>query len=44
MMTKLNKPLRLFNKLEAARSAGGASFSPSGYPTEAVGFTPVPLK
>jgi hypothetical protein len=43
-MAKLNKPLRLFNKLEAARSAGGASFSSSSYPTEAVGFTPVPLK
>jgi hypothetical protein len=43
-MAKLNTPLRLFNKLNAARSAGGASFSPSVYPTEKVSFTPVPLK
>jgi hypothetical protein len=43
-MAKLSKPLRLFDKLEAARSVGGASFVPSGYPTESVGITPVPLK
>jgi hypothetical protein len=43
-MAKLNKPLRLFDKLEAARAAGGASFAPASYPTESVGITPVPLK
>jgi hypothetical protein len=43
-MAKLSKPLRLFEKLETARSAGGASFAPSSYPAESVGFTPVPLK
>jgi hypothetical protein len=43
-MAKLNKPLRLFEKLETARSVGGASFAPSGYPEESVGFTPEPLK
>jgi hypothetical protein len=43
-MAKLNKPLRLFNKMETARAAGGASFTPSSYPRESVGFTPVPLK
>jgi hypothetical protein len=43
-MAKLDTPLRLFNKLDAARAAGGASFTPSRYPDETVGFTPVPLK
>jgi hypothetical protein len=43
-MAKLSKPLRLFDKLETARSAGGASFAPSNYPAESVGITPVPLK
>jgi hypothetical protein len=43
-MAKLDKPLRLFDKLETARSAGGASFAPSNYPAESVGITPVPLK
>jgi hypothetical protein len=43
-MAKLDKPLRLFDTLETARAAGGASFAPSSYPTESVGFTPVPLK
>jgi hypothetical protein len=43
-MAKLNTPLGLHNKLNAARSAGGASFSPSVYPTERLSFTPVPLK
>jgi hypothetical protein len=43
-MAKLEKPLRLFDKLNSARSAGGASFAPATYPTESVGFTPVPLK
>jgi hypothetical protein len=43
-MAKLDTPLRLFDKLEAARAAGGASFIPSSYPTESVGFTPVLLK
>jgi hypothetical protein len=43
-MAKLNKPLRLFDKLETARAAGDASFAPASYPTESVDFTPVPLK
>jgi hypothetical protein len=43
-MAKLDKPLRLFDKLETALAAGGASFAPSSYPAESVGFTPVPLK
>jgi hypothetical protein len=43
-MAKLNKPLRLFDKIETARSAGGASFAPSNYPAESVGITPVPLQ
>jgi hypothetical protein len=43
-MVKLDKPLRLFDKLNTARSAGGASFAPSSYPAESVGFTPVELK
>jgi hypothetical protein len=43
-MAKLNKPLYLFDKLNTARAAGGASFAPSSYPAESVGFTPVPLK
>jgi hypothetical protein len=43
-MAKLNKPLGLFDKLETARSAGGASFALSDYPAESVGITPVPLK
>jgi hypothetical protein len=43
-MARLNEPLRLFNRLVAARSAGGASFSPSRYPDKQAGFTPVPLK
>ncbi|MDR2211811.1 MAG: hypothetical protein LBO65_10180 [Spirochaetaceae bacterium] len=43
-MAKLDRPLRLFNKLNTARSAGGASFSPSVYPSETISFTPVPLK
>jgi hypothetical protein len=43
-MAKLNKPLRLFDKLETARTAGGASFAPSDYPAESVGITPLPLK
>ncbi|MHB9292730.1 hypothetical protein Holit_01833 [Hollandina sp. SP2] len=43
-MAKLDKPLRLFDKLETARAAGGVSFAPSTYPSESVGFTPVPLK
>ncbi|MHB9291357.1 hypothetical protein Holit_00432 [Hollandina sp. SP2] len=43
-MAKLDKPLRLFDKLETARAAGGTSFPPSTYPSESVGFTPVPLK
>jgi hypothetical protein len=43
-MAKLNKPLHLFDKLEAARAVGGASYAPASYPTESVGITPVPLK
>jgi hypothetical protein len=43
-MAKLDKPLRLFDRLETARSAGGALFAPSSYPEESVGITPVPLK
>jgi hypothetical protein len=43
-MAKLNKPLRLFDKLERARSAGGASFASSNYPAESIGITPLPLK
>jgi hypothetical protein len=43
-MAKLDTPIRLFEKLETARAAGGASFVPESYPTESVGFTPVPLK
>jgi hypothetical protein len=43
-MAKLDKPLRLFDKLETARAAGGASFAPATYPSERIGFTPVPLK
>jgi len=43
-MAKLDNPLGLFEKLAAARSAGGASFSTSIYPRETFGFTPVPLK
>jgi hypothetical protein len=41
-MAKLNSPLRLFDKLNEARAAGGTfSSSPD---TERVGITPVPLK
>ncbi|MDR2149336.1 MAG: hypothetical protein LBO67_00635 [Spirochaetaceae bacterium] len=43
-MAKLNTPLRLFEKREAARAAGGASFALSTYPTASIGFTPVSLK
>jgi hypothetical protein len=43
-MAKLDKPLRLFDKLKTARAAGGASFAPASYPSESIGFTPVPLK
>jgi hypothetical protein len=43
-MAKLDKPLRLFDKLETARAAGGALFVPASYPTESAGFTPVLLK
>jgi hypothetical protein len=43
-MAKLDTPLRLFNKLNAARAAGGTTFTPSRYPDEKVDFTPVPLK
>jgi hypothetical protein len=43
-MAKLTKPLRLFDKQQAARAAGGALFTPATYPEESVGFTPVPLK
>lgn len=43
-MAKLDTPLRLFDKLESARSAGGASFAPSTVATQSIGFTPVSLK
>jgi hypothetical protein len=43
-MAKLDTPLRLFDKLETARSAGGASFAPSRVATESMSFTPVLLK
>jgi hypothetical protein len=43
-MAKLETPLRIFERIEAARAAGGTSFTPSNYPTESVGFTPVSLK
>jgi hypothetical protein len=43
-MAKLNRPLRLFDKLEAARAAGGIPFTPSRPSDEQVGITPVPLK
>jgi hypothetical protein len=43
-MAKLDTPLRLFDKLSAARAAGGASFVSSAYPSESIGITPVPLK
>ena len=43
-MAKLETPLRIFERIEAARAARGASFSPSMYPMETIGFTPVPLK
>jgi hypothetical protein len=43
-MAKLEKPLKLFDKLNAARAVGGATFAPAIYPTESVGFTPIPLK
>jgi hypothetical protein len=43
-MAKLEKPLKLFDKLNAIRAAGGATFAPANYPTESVGFTPIPLK
>jgi hypothetical protein len=43
-MAKLDTPIRLFNKLNAARAAGGASVAPPTEPREPVGFTPVELK
>lgn len=43
-IVKLDTPLQLFDKLNAARSVGGVLFSSSAYPIETVGFTPVPLK
>jgi hypothetical protein len=43
-LAKLNKPLRLFDKLETARTAGNASFAPSNHPAESIGITPLPLK
>jgi hypothetical protein len=43
-LAKLNKPLRLFEKLETERTAGSASFAPSTYPAESVGITPLLLK
>jgi hypothetical protein len=43
-MAKLDTPLRLFDKRDAARSAGGASFAPSMAATQSIDFTPVLLK
>jgi hypothetical protein len=43
-LAKLDTPLRLNDKLNAARAAGGVAFSPSVYPNESITFTPVPLK
>jgi hypothetical protein len=43
-MVKLEKPINLFNKLDQARSDGGASFPPISYPSESVGLMPVSLK
>jgi len=43
-MAKLNRSLRLFDKINAARVAGGISFSASASSVETVGFTPVMLK
>jgi hypothetical protein len=43
-MAKLDKPLNLVKRLDAARAAGGITFAPITYSTETVGFTPVPLR
>jgi hypothetical protein len=43
-MAKLEEPLNIFDKLKAARSAGGASFTPPSYPLESIDFTPALLK
>jgi hypothetical protein len=44
-MAKLNKPLRLFDKLNAMRAAGGVTtFNVPLYSINTVSFTPVPLK
>jgi hypothetical protein len=43
-MAKLNKPLGLFKKLEAARAAGGTGFTPTINSFEDIGITPAPLK
>lgn len=43
-MAKLDTPIRLFDKLNTARTAGGASFSTNTTPVKPVNFTPAPLK
>jgi hypothetical protein len=43
-LANLNKPLRLFEKLETERATGSASFAPSKHPAESVGITPLLLK
>jgi hypothetical protein len=43
-MAKLNTPIRLFNKVNAARAVGGASLALPKYPDKSVGITPMRLK
>jgi hypothetical protein len=43
-MAKLNTPLRLFEKLEAARSTGRSLNSVAAEPMEPIKYTPVPLR
>jgi hypothetical protein len=43
-MAKLNTPLRLFEKLEAVRSAGRSLISITAEPMEPIKYTPVPLR
>jgi hypothetical protein len=43
-MAKLDTPIRLFDKLNTLREAGGSGFIPSSYPDEKISFTPVPLR
>jgi hypothetical protein len=43
-MAKLDTPIRLFDKLEAARAAGGVIFTPPWYLEVDVDFTPLPFK